>query len=134
MRISFRKLPVGWFVLLVVVASGCGQGASKPNLAPVRGRVIFKEQAVTAADIYFLPDAAKHNEGSMATSVLQLDGSFALTTYPHGEGAMPGAYKVTLALGRRPEKELDKYRRVETTPLEYTVPAEGLTDLLIELK
>ncbi|MGH7173217.1 MAG: hypothetical protein ACRELF_13085, partial [Gemmataceae bacterium] len=74
------------------------------------------------------------NEGSMASSVLQVDGSFTLTTHPHGDGVIPGAYKVTLALGRRPEKELNKYRRVETTTLEYTVPAEGLPDLLIELK
>jgi hypothetical protein len=121
------------FALLLVCLAGC-RGSSRPQLAPVKGRVVFKDKAVTAADIYFHPDASRGNEGSLASSVLQEDGSFTLTTHPHGDGVMPGAYKVTLSLGRRPEKELDKYRKVETTPLEYNVPAEGLPDLLIKLE
>ena len=32
------------------------------------------------------------------------------------------------------EKELQKYRKVETTTLEFEVPEEGLRDQLIELK
>jgi hypothetical protein len=47
---------------------------------------------------------------------------------------VPGAYKVTLILGRRPEKELEKYRDARTTPLSVDVPEGGLRDHLIELK
>lgn len=117
----------------IICLAGC-QDTAKPKLAPVNGRVVFQDQAMTAADIYFMPDASKGNEGSMASSALQLDGSFTLVTHPHGKGVLPGVYKVTLHMGRRKGKELDKYRQVETTPLEYTVPPEGLPDLLIELK
>jgi hypothetical protein len=125
----------GGLAFLVVFLAGCSKGdGGKAKLAPVRGRVLFDNKAVTAADIFFLPDTAKGNQGMMASSVLQEDGSFTLTTQPDGEGAVPGTYKVTLSLGRRPEKVLDKYRRIETTPLQYTVPPEGLTDLVIELK
>jgi hypothetical protein len=119
---------------LLIAPLGCGSNTAKPKLAPVRGRVVYQDQAMTSADIYFQPDTSKGNEGAMASSPLQRDGSFTLTTYPHGEGVLPGAYKVTLSMGRRKDKSLDEYRHVETTPLEYTVPAEGLTDLLIELK
>ena len=133
MRVPHRFAILSLIALLAVGLAGC-RANPKPKLAPVKGRVVFQDQAVTAADIYFIPDASKGNEGSMASSVLQEDGSFTLSTHPLGDGAMPGAYKVMLSLGRRPEKELNKYRRVETTPLEYTVPAEGLTDLLIKLE
>lgn len=133
MRVRQSWAKWSWLLLVVVCLAGC-RGETKPKLAPVKGRVVFQDKAVTAADIYFMPDASKGNEGSMATSVLQEDGSFTMTTHPHGEGVLPGAYKVMLSLGRRQEKELNKYRRVETTPLEYTVPPEGLPDLLIELK
>jgi hypothetical protein len=120
---------------LVVILSGCSrQDGSVGKVAPVSGQVTFKGQPVTAAEIYFLPDAEKGNHGVMGSALLETDGSFTITTYPKGNGVAPGAYKVTLGLGRRQEKELDKYRKVETTPLKYDVPEEGLTDLVIELK
>jgi hypothetical protein len=134
MKIFLNTVRAGLLAWIVVSLGGCGPAGSKPRLAPVRGRVVYHDQAMTSADIFFLPDASKGNEAAMASSPLQLDGSFTLTTYPHGEGVLPGAYKATLSLGRRKDKDLDRYRNVETTPLEYTVPAEGLTDLLIELK
>jgi hypothetical protein len=120
-------------VLVVVLLCGCSSGGARVKLAPVRGRVLYTNQAVTAAEIYFLPDASKGNSGTMASAILQEDGSFTMTTYPQGDGVAPGAYKVTLGLGRRQDRELNRYRKVETTPLEFDVPEEGLTDLLIEL-
>ncbi len=121
--------------LLLIVSFLCGCSGSDgggAKLAPVTGRVIFKNEGVTAAEIYFLPDKAKGNNGPMATAVLQQDGSFTMNTYPK-DGVAPGAYKVTLGLGRRQEKELEKFRKVETTPLSYDVPEAGLKDLLIDL-
>src|SRR5262249_44907548 len=121
-------------VFFLLLLSGCGGSDGKGGkLVPASGRVLFKGQGVTAASIYFLPDADRGNNGSMGSAILQEDGSFTMTTYPKGDGVMPGAYKVTLDLGRRPEKELDKYRRVETTPLKVDVPEEGVTDLEWEL-
>jgi hypothetical protein len=124
-----RRLAAG---LLLVFLCGCGSSDST-KLAPVTGRVIYKNQGVTAAEIYFLPDADKGNQGTMASAILQEDGSFTMVTHPKGNGVAPGAYKVTLGLGRRQDKELLKYRRVETTPLKFEVPEEGLTDLVIDL-
>ena len=113
---------------------GCASSDGKgPKLAQVTGRVIFKNEAVTAAEIYFVPDAEKGNRGEGATAILQLDGSFTMET-PKGPGVIPGSYKVKLGLGRRPEKELEKYRDVKTTPLSIDVPEQGIKDYVIELK
>src|SRR5262245_58185960 len=124
-----------WALAPAVFVLGCAGGSDgKAKLAPVTGRVLFEKEPVTAAEIYFMPDASKGNQGKMASSMLQLDGSFTMVTTPGGDGVMPGAYKVVLSLGRRPQKALDKYRAVEKTPLEFTVPEEGLKGLVIELK
>jgi hypothetical protein len=125
---------VGLLFLLIAALCGCRGDGPSVKLAPVRGKVVFKGEGVTAASIYFHPDADKGNQGVMGTAILQEDGSFTISTHPRGDGVAPGAYKVTLDLGRRSEKELDKYRKTTTTPLKYDVPEEGLTDLLIELK
>jgi len=40
---------------------------------------------------------------------------------------------VTLGLGRRPEKELAKFRSLQTTPLSIEVPEQGLRDIVVDL-
>jgi hypothetical protein len=135
MHLSNRVRRLGWMGVLVFLAAGCaGPDGPKPKLAPVRGKVVFKGEPLAGAEIYFRPDASKGNQGDMASGAVLLDGSFTMVTIPDRDGVMPGAYKVTLGLGRRPEKELVKYRAIETTPLKYTVPDEGLPNLVIELE
>jgi hypothetical protein len=38
-----------------------------------------------------------------------------------------------VTIGRRPEKDLAKYRAVQTTPLTIEVPEEGLHDVVVDL-
>jgi hypothetical protein len=124
---------VGLLVLLLV--SGCSDGPLT-KLAPATGRVVYKNQAVAAAEIYFNPDAQKGNQGELGSALLAEDGSFSITTHhPKGPrtGVVPGAYKVTLGLGRRPEKDLVKYRTIQATPLAIEIPEEGLSNILIDL-
>jgi hypothetical protein len=131
-------IPVRGFtagILFLAFLSGChSSDGSGPKLAPVTGRVIFKNEAVTAASIYFIPDAEKGNRGEMAIATLETDGSFRMETYPKGAGVIPGSYKVKLDLGRRTEKELQPYRDVRTTPLSIDVPEQGIEGYVIELK
>lgn len=135
MNTTCRLAGAGLLALLSLSFGGCeGGSGSVGKLAPVKGRVTFKDQGVTAAEIYFMPDTEKGNEGKMASSVLREDGSFTLTTQGQGDAVIPGAYKAVISTSRRPEKELDQYKNVQTTPLKYTVPPEGYPDLQIELK
>jgi prepilin-type N-terminal cleavage/methylation domain-containing protein len=78
---------------------------------------------------------ALHNfHGTLATGLLALDGTFKLRTYPHGEGAMVGPYKVTISLGLGTPKDLAKYTRLQEAPFLIDVPPEGLTDLEFKLQ
>jgi len=122
-------------VLCLALLAGCGSSdGGGVKLTPVTGRVTFKNEAVTAANIFFQPDAEKGNRGEMASAVLQLDGSFTMTTNAKGDGVVPGAYKVTFDLGRRNDKELVPYRNLKTTPLTIEVGEEPIYDHLFELK
>jgi hypothetical protein len=135
MRVAISTRLLMACVLSFVLLCGCTSSDGKgPKLTPVSGRVIFKNEGVTAAEIYFVPDAEKGNRGEGAQAIIQEDGSFKMETYPKGEGVIPGAYKIKLGLGRRPDKELDKYRDVKTTPLTIDVTDKPIEGYVIELK
>jgi hypothetical protein len=134
-RSGFSTIVLSAGILFLASLSGChSSDGMGPKLASVTGRVIFNNEAITAATIFFIPDAEKGNRGDMASAILQKDGSFTMETYPKGTGVIPGAYKITLDLGRRSEKELQKYHDVKTTPLTIDVPEQGIADKVIELK
>lgn len=123
---------LGMIVMPALVCAGCG---SSLKLVPVSGRVQYGDgRPVTAASICFIPDADKGNNGQLASGLLAEDGTFTLRTYPHGEGAMIGPYKVTISLGRGTPRKLAKYTRVKDTPFQIDVPPEGLADLVLTLK
>lgn len=134
-RYSIRASGLAAGLFGMVFLCGCQSSDGKgPKLTPVSGRVIFKNEAVTAANIFFLPDKEKGNRGDMATAILQTDGSFKMETYPRGEGVIPGWYKITFDLGRRTDKELQPYRKIETTPLSIEVTDKPIENYVIELK
>lgn len=128
--------------LLTLLPAGCSRGG--PELVKVTGRVQYADgRPVTAASIVFTPDgrvsgdrpAGEGADQLGATSLLAEDGTFSLRSYPHGDGAMVGRYKVTVSLGRGANtKALAEYTRVSTTKLKVDVPPQGLTDLVITLK
>lgn len=124
---------VALFISLALVCAGCGPAA--PKLVPVRGRVSYADgRPVTAASVCFTPDAANGDDGKLATSLLMEDGTFDLRTYPHGDGAMIGTYKVTISLGRGTPRNLAQYTRLKDTPFTIDVPADGLADFVLTLR
>jgi hypothetical protein len=78
--------------LLVSVAcqTGC---APKGDLttAPVSGKITYKGQPVPTGTIMFVP-----GEGPAATGEIAKDGSYTLSTYSNGDGAVLGAHKVSI--------------------------------------
>jgi len=119
--------------VLLLAALGCG-GETPPKLVTATGKVTFKNQPLTAGSIVFHPDAGNSFTKDSPSSLLQLDGSFAMKTFPFGEGIAPGKYKATLApeLASRIGKPI--YADPAKTPWTVDVPDAGLTDKLLEVK
>jgi hypothetical protein len=122
------------FVVLLLSAAGlpgCG-GEPPPRLVPVHGRVIYRNHPLPMLTVTFVPDLAKGNTaGKDARATTGPDGSFTVQTYPYGDGAMPGAYRVTVLYYSRNDKKLlpREYTKFYQTPFVVDVPEEGLSDL-----
>jgi hypothetical protein len=130
------KFIPGWGLLgllpLCLILAGC-QGPAPPKLVPVRGHVQYRQRPVKGATICFIPDITNGNrEGLQATGQTGEDGSFTLQTYPHGEGAMVGSYKVIcIVFGGITVPQ--KYRNPTLTPLAAVVKEPGIDHLVFAL-
>lgn len=125
-----------FLMAVVVMASllpGCG-GGDKPKLVAATGKVTYKNEPLTAGNIFFHPDAGNAFQKDTPGSVLELDGSFAIKTFPYGEGVPPGKYKVTLGPALANRIKMPKYADPAKTPWAVDVPDGGLTDKVFEVK
>jgi hypothetical protein len=83
-----------WFVGLAVVA-GCNR--SPYPVAPVQGTVTIDGQPMTGGRVMFAPVAKDGlNSGRPAFGEIQQDGSFTLSTYRGGDGAVVGEHWVSI--------------------------------------
>jgi len=84
-------------------------------------------QPLTAGAIIFHPGAGNAYMKDKPSSLLQLDGSFNMKTFPFGEGVSPGPYKVTLAPELATRIGKPELAHPEQTPWSVDVPAAGLS-------
>lgn len=122
-----------------LVLAGCGSG--RPETAVVRGKIIYKEKPVPNGTITFIPKA-----GPSATGEIQSDGTYTLTTFRPGDGAILGEHIVIIVAmqdmsNRLPEERNplpppivpDKYTNIATTDLKAQVSAgENVIDFKLE--
>jgi len=117
--------------LLLGATSGCNESLERPQTFPVGGKVTYKGQPVPKGTITFQP-----GEGQAAVGEIQADGSYRLTTFVPGDGALPGHHRVVIVAntadpnkmpgstpGWTPPKDIvpKKYNTVATSGLEATV-------------
>lgn len=81
-------------VTMVVFCCGCGGGAVKDEFQRFRvsGKVTFKGEPIPAGTIYFEPDAAKGNKGSIGMATIS-NGSFDTSSV---KGTVGGAHFVRI--------------------------------------
>ena len=85
---SWRVLIVA---LLLLGAVGCG-----PRLYSVRGKVTFPDgKPLTAGTVVF--ESQDEQNRIVARGEVQADGSYELSTYKPGDGALAGKYRVLVA-------------------------------------
>jgi len=137
-RVCFVVLALGF----LMTASGCPKGGAAYKTAPVKGKVIYNGQPVTSGGIHFQPiaveGAAATNPGQPANGQVQSDGTFVLSTYKEGDGAVVGKHKVSyIPASRGAESYEDK---PEPSPYLGLVPKEqeveikpGQNEITIEL-
>jgi hypothetical protein len=118
-------------VLLLAIAlilGGCGSNDKKT--AVVRGIVTYNGKAVPNGTISFIPV-----EGRSATGEIKPDGSYTLTTFRKGDGAIIGQHKVVIVAMEDMSNRLPEARNPmppSIIPLKYTSLATS--DLRADVK
>lgn len=143
-----RKPPFDWrtavLVLLATIAGACG--SNRLPTAPVSGKVQFQQQPLRFGIVLFVP-----NVGPMARGTIDKDGSFRLSTYHPGDGAVVGKHRIQIICNESlnpdgpPRSEEDKrergvgaslvpakYANYATSGLEFEV-TPGSNPCLLEL-
>ena len=131
-----------WFV--VGLSTGCGGGGEIPT-AKAGGVVTVDNQPLANAHVVFTPE-----KGRAATGQTASDGSFTLSTYGSGDGAIVGSHHVTVVAREpgdgqydrpgapgieRPGRSLisEKYGNTATSGLAFDVAADGDNTYQIQL-
>jgi hypothetical protein len=155
----FRRamLPPMMLGLVMAIPMGCGpSGGPRPPMGKVSGKVSYKGAPVPRGTISFSPvRGEKGNQSSIgAVGTIGSDGTFELTTFNTGDGAVVGQHTVTIsvqddgapALKNMPSNPLESvkvaqqqnlipkiYTDPDKTPLKYTVEP-GTNNFDINLK
>lgn len=97
-----RAIPV---LAMAVFLTGCGDKSDRLTVYAVKGTITYDKKSPEGAMIVFHPlngDAA--GSSLRPSAVVQKDGSFAPTTYNHGDGLPAGEYALTVLWPRAPGK------------------------------
>lgn len=127
MRSSLRASPL----LFALALAGCG-GPAVP-LAPVRGQATLGKKNLRLVTIQLVPDGGKGTHAPTGVGQTDEEGRFRITTPPHGDGAAPGHYKVTVVTYSG--KDVPRsYADPRSTPLRVEIPPGGLEHWELKLK
>jgi hypothetical protein len=137
---------------VVLAVAGCSGDPNPTKLGKVYGKVTYKGKPVEAGHIVFTPSTDKGGaSGQSATGEIASDGSYELTTFNTGDGAILGQHVVTVTVTEKgyvmPKPKADgtidyklpktespkKYATADKSPLRCTV-VEGKQEFNIELK
>jgi hypothetical protein len=124
--------------LFAIMTAGCGHGT-----APVQGKVVFADNqaAATELDGYVITMESAERKIS-ATGIIESDGTFLVSTFEQGDGAMPGAYRVAItpplgtltSEGPAAKPIIDpRYGQLKTSNLDVTIEP-GNNEYLVEVE
>jgi hypothetical protein len=110
---------------------GCGSstGHYVGTTVPVKGIASYKGKPLTQGEITFEPaDIGRDAHGS-----IQPDGTFELTTFNKGDGAVPGTHRVAVSGTSKKDAVPSKYRNTSSSKTQVEV-AEGKSEYSVDFK
>jgi hypothetical protein len=125
--------PITLAFLVLLPCCGCGQNSSAhvAPTVPVKGKITYNGQPLTQGSIKFEPE----DSGREAHGSIQPDGTFVLTTFKEGDGAIPGVHRVAVSgTGKVGRQSVPlKFQNPSSSNVEAEV-SESKTEYMIELK
>jgi hypothetical protein len=115
------------------VSGGCGSSDAPPLATlPVAGKISYKGKPLTQGTVTFAPE---DGFGREASGPIQSDGSFTLSTFKTGDGAVPGVHRVAVTGTGKNGKELipPKFRNTSSSRVEVEVKP-GQSEYVVDLK
>ena len=125
-----------WAMLVLNGLVGCG-GSDQLPTGPVEGKVFYQGKPLEFGSVLFQPKAGPPGRGQ-----IQPDGSFVISTYGNGDGAILGLNKVRISCSETQDPNYQqvptegemavgkslipkKYTRAETSGIEVDVKEEN---------
>ena len=140
--LKLRRLPYIFTIGMIVMSmAGCSsKNGDRPKTVHASGVVRYKGAPLAGAHVTFTNAAA--NVSAYART--DADGKFTLTTFEHGDGAVPGPQKVSVSKvetigGRKADDRTDTLEKSEEPQKRWVIPehygsvdTSGLTAEIVE--
>jgi hypothetical protein len=128
MRAAAASIVLTALVLVSCPGCGAGAGAQVGPTVPVKGRVTYQGKPLTQGTITFEPvDTGREANGNIGP-----DGTFVLTTFKEGDGAVAGVHRVGV-VGTGKTVLPAKLRNPSSSTVEVEV-SQGKTEYVVDLK
>src|SRR6056297_604207 len=82
---------LGVTALALSAVNGCGSNSDLPQTATASGKVMYQGKPLNIGTVTFHPEGT----GNPGVGLLQQDGTFTISTYTPGDGAVLGKHSVT---------------------------------------
>jgi hypothetical protein len=123
-----RRVAAALAVTSLVALAGCGD--NRPKTAAVQGTVTYKGKPVPRGTIMFAQEGA-----TAATGEIGADGTYRLTTFRDGDGAVLGAHKVVItAMQDNSDPNAPGWTPTPASIIPTKYSSLGTTDLRAEVK
>jgi len=136
MRMLWTATRVCSSLVFVLAIAGC---RSKPaTIVRAAGRVVTSDgKPIKSVRVDFWPEKKPKSFETLPYGLTNEKGEFEIVMLdPSKPGLWPGKYRVSLIeIGtKNPKRIPSRYGDNQSTPLEVTIPVEGKTDLILEVR